>query len=96
MRAYRKRKGEIKQRSLKAGVKTIRNTDPAAGFFLDDPPKLAGRCNRHLPRSHSEILSADRSILCNDLWLTSWLIVDRDEVRTRLGDNYVVAIHYNS
>ena len=36
--------------------------------------------------SRSEILSADGSILCDDIWLASWLEVDRHEIRTRLGD----------
>src|SRR5262245_7941972 len=55
--------------------------------YLYDPPKLAGFCNGHLPCPRSEILSADRSILCHEIWLTTWLEVDCHEVRTRLSDN---------
>src|SRR5262249_16682192 len=64
--------------------------------YLYDPPKLAGFCNGHLPCPRSEILSADRSILCHEIWLTTWLEVDCHEVTTRLSDNYIVAIHYDS
>ena len=63
---------------------------------LNDPPKLAGLCNGRLPRSPPEILGADRSVLCNNVGLTLRLKIHCYEVRTRLGDNYITAIHYDS
>jgi hypothetical protein len=62
-------------------------------IFLDYPPKLTCLSDGALPCSRSEILSADGSIFCNDVWLTSRFKVDHHEIGTRLGDNYVVAIH---
>jgi hypothetical protein len=67
-----------------------------SAIFLDHPPKLTCLRNCSLPRSRYEILGADRGILCNDIWMTSWLKIDRQEVGARLGDNYIVAIHHDS
>jgi hypothetical protein len=67
-----------------------------SGRASDYPPKLASLSDGLLPRSRSEILSADGSIFCNDVWLTSRFKVDHHEIGTRLGDNDVVAIHDDS
>ena len=56
-------------------------------IFLDYPPKLTCLCDGALPCPRSEILSADGSIFCNDVWLTSRFKVDHHEIGTRLGDN---------
>jgi len=71
-------------------------TGQVAEIFLDYPPKLTCLCDGALPGSRSEILSADRRILCNDIWMTLWLKIDCHEVGPGLGDNDVVAIHDDS
>ena len=71
---------------------------PAPGLllYLNSPTQLARLLVRRIPSSRYEFLRADRRVLCDDVWLASWLEVDRHGFRSGLRDDDVVVINYNS
>ena len=63
---------------------------------LQHPTKLPSLLVSYLPSSYSEFLSANRCILCNEKWLTSWLEVHCQEPSARLCDDNVVTLDYDT
>jgi hypothetical protein len=63
---------------------------------LQQPTKLPSLLVSYLPSSYSEFLSANRCILCNEKWLTSWLEIHCQEPSPRLCDDNVVTLDYDT